>query len=118
MADENISARHRLGAEHLQEAWATLEDPSPALVPAYLVAFGLLRLWARWLRQFSDSSIPYLLEQFIRRPGRLYPGETGLWVELEPRPLDIVVELAGYMAPLEGVPWLGGRTVYFRTAGR
>jgi hypothetical protein len=117
-AKEEISSRHRLGAGRLQAAWATLGHPSPALVPAYLAAFGLLRLWARWLRQFSDSSVPYLLEQFIRCPGRLYPGEAGLWVELEPRPLDIVVELAGYMAPLEGVPWLGGRTVYFRTAGR
>jgi hypothetical protein len=117
-ASEAISARHRLGGEHLQAAWATLGNPSPALTPAYLVAFGLLRLWARWLRQFSESSIPYLLAQFIRRPGRLYPAAGGVWVELEPRPLDIVVELAGYMAPLEGVPWLGGRTVYFRTAGR
>jgi hypothetical protein len=117
-AGEAISARHRLGAEHLQAAWATLGNPSPALIPAYLVAFGLLRLWARWLRQFSESSIPYLLEQFVRRHGRLYPAAEGVWVELEPRPLDIVVELAGYMAPLEGVPWLGGRTVYFRAGGR
>ncbi|HEX5837393.1 MAG TPA: hypothetical protein VFY26_06155, partial [Anaerolineales bacterium] len=117
-ANEEMSSRHRVGAGHLQAAWATRGDLSPALVPAYLASFALLRLWARWLRQFSDSSVPYLLEQFIRRPGRLYPGEAGLWVELEPRPLDIVLELAGYMAPLEGVPWLGGRTVYFRTAGR
>jgi hypothetical protein len=116
-ADEAASSRHRIGAEHLHAAWATLGNPLPDLIPAYLVAFGLLRLWARWLRQFSESRIPYLLEQFIRRPGRLYSGAGGVWVELESRPLDIVVELAGYMAPLEGVPWLGGRTIYFRTYG-
>jgi hypothetical protein len=117
-ADEAIASRHHSGAGHLHAAWATLGEPLPDLVPAYLMSFGLLRLWARWLRQFSESSIPYLLEQFIRRPGRLTPGAAGVWVELEPRPLDIVVELAGYMAPLEGLPWLGGRTVYFRTTGR
>jgi hypothetical protein len=86
-------------------------------VPARLVAFSLLRLWSRWLRQFSESSVPYLLDQFIRRPGRLSASPAGVWVELEPRPLDIVIEMAGYLTPLEGVPWLGGRTVHFRIAG-
>jgi hypothetical protein len=116
-ADQAMAMEHRLGGEHLQAAWTALGDPLPALVPARLVAFSLLRLWSRWLRQFSESSVPYLLDQFIRRPGRLSASPAGVWVELEPRPLDIVIEMAGYLTPLEGVPWLGGRTVHFRIAG-
>ncbi len=37
-----------------------------------LTAIALLRLWARWLRQFGDSSVPYVLKNFVRRAGRIY----------------------------------------------
>jgi hypothetical protein len=41
-----------------------------------------------------------------------------LWVEIERRPLDIVIEMAGYTADLERVAWLGGRSVRFRVMGQ
>jgi len=34
-------------------------------------------------------------------------------VELAPRPLDIVVQMSGYAAEIEGVPWLDGRHLQF-----
>jgi hypothetical protein len=83
----------------------------------FLVACLLLRLWARWLRQFSSSGVPYLLSNFVRRGGRLRASGNVLTVELERGPLDIVVEMAGYLAELERVPWLGGGSVRFGLRG-
>jgi hypothetical protein len=80
----------------------------------FLVAGVLLRRWARWLPGFGESSPQYLLDRFIRRRGRLSLEGNRLIVALEPRSLDVVAEMAGYLAPAEGVPWLGGRTVDIR----
>ena len=82
-----------------------------------MAAIACLRLWARWLRQFSFSSAPYLLQHFVRRPGRVTVDVDELLIELEPRPLDMVIEMAGYTSELEQVPWLGGRRVRFTMRG-
>jgi hypothetical protein len=117
-ADESeLATRHHAGRERLIAALDVLEHSQLGLPDAdltiALTAIALLRLWARWLRQFSDSSVPYLLRNFIRRSGRIYNRPAGLLVELEPLPLDIVVEMAGYTAELERVPWLDGRSIRF-----
>ena len=88
-----------LGADHLDLPLADLG--------VALTAVSLLRLWAAWLRQFSSSSVPYLLSNFIRRPGRVVQTEQGLIVELAPRPMDIVIEMAGYVSAFHAhtEPW-------------
>jgi hypothetical protein len=78
-----------------------------------LIALSLLRLWSRWLGHFADSSVPYILSQFIRRPGRIQVDTDGLIVGLEARPLDVVIEMAGYLDALPAIPWLGGRSLRF-----
>jgi hypothetical protein len=65
---------------------------------------AVLRAWAQWLRGFSGSSQPFLLERFVRRPGRVALSEGRARVELERRPHDIVLEMAGYLDPLEPGP--------------
>ncbi|MBV9958213.1 MAG: hypothetical protein JO360_07320, partial [Acidobacteria bacterium] len=98
------------GRQSLLAAWRALADGRLSLEAAdltlFLVAQSLLRMWARWLRQFAASSVPYLLESFIRRRGWLAAEDGYLLVELERAPLDIVIEMAGYLEELEGVPWL------------
>jgi len=86
-----------------------------------LGAAAALRAWAHWLRGFHRSSIPFLLESFIRRGGRLRLEEPRLpydpptlEVELDPGPIDVVAQMAGYFDELEPLPWLGGRRVRFR----
>jgi hypothetical protein len=79
-----------------------------------LLAGAVLRTWSRWLGRFSESSGGYLLAHFVRRPGQLHWTAKELVVELEPGPLDVVLAMAGYDRPLEGLPWLGGRTVRYR----
>jgi hypothetical protein len=88
--------------------------PGPDLTLG-LAALALLRVWARWLRGFSASSAPFLLEQWIRRGGRLHAGDDGLRVEIDPAPLDAVLEMAGYTRDLE-TP--GERPVRFRRSPR
>jgi hypothetical protein len=77
----------------------------------------LLRMWARWLRGFSNSSPAFLSDNFIRRRGQIYVEKDVLLIELEQRPLDVVVEMAGYLADLERVPWLPGKRIKFALRG-
>lgn len=78
-----------------------------------ITAVALTRLWARWLRQFADSSTPYLLTHLIRRPGRLLIDEKEITVEMEPQPLDMILEMVGYLDEIERVPWLEPQRVRF-----
>jgi hypothetical protein len=78
-----------------------------------LTAIALLRVWARWLPRFADASIPYLVTNCIRRPGQIALAPDTFRVTLAPRPLDVVIEMAGYTAEMERVSWLG-RQVQFR----
>jgi hypothetical protein len=116
-----LGAAHRTGHEALLAAWAALEDGRLGLPEAdltiALTAMASLRVWARWLRQFAASSVPYLLANFIRRPGWVYTDDHSVLVEMEPRPLDIIIDMAGYTADLERIPWLGQRRVRFQRRG-
>jgi hypothetical protein len=119
--DTKPMAAHRAGNVGLLAALAALEAgrlglPETDLTLA-LTAMALLRLWARWLPQFAASSIPYLLENFIRRSGRVSMDERRIFVELDSLPLDVVIELAGYTAPLARVAWLNNRTVEYQLRG-
>jgi hypothetical protein len=68
--------------------------------------------WARWLQGLSGSTPAFLLVQLLRRGGSVSVAADAVRVALDPRPLDAVIELAGYLEPLEGVPGLGGRTLH------
>lgn len=77
------------------------------------IASMLLRAWARWLPGIGSSSAPFLLDNCVRRAGRVGISETKIAVQLAPAPLDVVVQMAGYFAPIERVAWLADRTVTF-----
>jgi hypothetical protein len=117
---EHDHTAHETGRERLHVMLEILEAgrfglPNTDLTIA-LTANSLLRLWARWLKGFADSSTPYLLEQFIRRPGRVQVGPQHVLVELEAKPLDLALEMSGYLEPIDRVPWLEpSRLVFQRT---
>jgi hypothetical protein len=77
----------------------------------------LVKMWARWLRGFSTSSSAFLIDNFIRRPGRIYDQKDVIVIEFERRSLDVVIEMAGYLADLERVPWLPGKRIKFALRG-
>jgi hypothetical protein len=77
---------------------------SPGTDPVGHTAAALLRIWARWLRGFDQSSAPYLLDRFLRRPGVVRVAPDAVTVELPRRPLDTVLEVSGYFRPVEALP--------------
>ncbi|NUT50350.1 MAG: hypothetical protein HOV94_24040 [Saccharothrix sp.] len=83
-----------------------------------LVAFAVLRAWSRWLGRFATARVEYLVAHFLRRWGAMEVTEDEVAVELAEAPLDVVLELAGYLSPVTTVPWLGGRTATFRLGSR
>ena len=72
-----------------------------------LAAAALLRRWSAWLRGFSSSSIPFPLERFVRRPGLVLRVGDDVEARLGRRPLDVVLDLAGYTDPLDLTPLWG-----------
>jgi hypothetical protein len=73
----------------------------------------LVRGWARWLPGVSDASESFLLDRCVRRAGSLRIEEDRVLVRLEPAPLDVVLKMAGYLARIDCVRWLGDRAVEF-----
>jgi len=117
-ADPEMQVAHTIGQEELLLALDVLTSGQTGRsgldLTIALVSCLLLRTWARWLRGFSDSSVPFLIKNFMRRPGRLQLHGDGLMVELERGPLDLIIEMAGYLGNLENVPWIpGGRVRFF-----
>lgn len=98
--DELLAAHH-----------VTLPDPPPD--PLDRTAAAVLRVWARWMRGFDRSSTPFLLEQFVRRPGTVVDRGDVLSVHLPRRPLDTVLEMSGYLRPVDALPGTGGRRIEF-----
>ena len=88
---------------------------APSLDPAddASIATCLVRLWTAWLPRLGHSSVEWVLGQFILRRGVIRVDEDAIEVALAPAPLDVVLEMAGYLAPIAGVPWLGDRRVAF-----
>lgn len=80
------------------------------------VAASLLRSWARWLPGLSSSSVPFLLDKFIRRPGRLFLYKERIDLQLAPGPLDSVLKMACYFADSPNVLWMGNRFLRFRVS--
>ncbi len=112
------SAAFDSGARALAEAWRAMArgcvgDPDVDLTIG-LVVVALARAWARWLPRFSASSPVFVLDTFLRRPGRIHVTDAVLFVEMDGRPLDLVPRMAGYFDPLARVPWLGHRTIELR----
>ena len=117
-ADNELSNTYWHGREVLLEALKTLQKGRIGLPTAdlslTLMAATLLCVWARWLRQFADSSVAYLLENFIHRSGQVTVEKERIVVNMESKGLDLVIEMAGYAADLAPVAWLGDRRIQFR----
>jgi hypothetical protein len=105
------------------DAWRTVIDDlatrhrsvpvAPAADALDHTADVVLRIWARWLRGFEQSSQGFLLDQFVRRPGTIAEAPGRVTVRLPRRPLDAVLEMSGYLRPIDPVPGLASRRVVF-----
>jgi hypothetical protein len=77
------------------------------------IARLLIRGWAHWLPGLQKSSLEFLREQCLRREGSVRASDHSIEVMLDPAPLDAILDLAGYLKPIERLPWLGDRSVTF-----
>ena len=77
------------------------------------IASWLLRAWARWLPGLREASAGFLRAQCLARGGVVRRSTTRIDVTLDPAPLDVVLQMAGYLRPIEALPWCGGRAVSF-----
>jgi hypothetical protein len=78
----------------------------------------LLRAWSRWLPGFSEASPEFLAANCLRRESRISITEGEVAVRLAPASLDVVLRMAGYLQPIDRIPWLGGRRIVFDVAER
>lgn len=115
---DDPSVLHIKERENLVQALTALAPNQLAIarvdLQCALLAMSVIRLWARWLNHFSTASVPYLLDSLIRRAGILQVSEDCIEVEMDPAPLDVVIEMAAYLNDLERLDWLGGRTIKYR----
>lgn len=109
----HVQGRRALGAALAALAAGRVGLPAVDLF-LDLVAALVLRAWSRWMKGLSQSSVPYLMDSFIRRPGRIAMDASAIDVVLPRRGLDLVVEMAGYAQEYGPVSWLGGRRVRYR----
>ena len=79
------------------------------------VASLVVRAWTRWLPGLSASSAAFIVRNCLQRRGLVRASERAIEVQLDPAPLDVVVEMAGYFRPIDLVPWLNRRTIIFAT---
>ena len=77
------------------------------------IAAWLLRAWARWLPGLHGASSGFLRAQCLARGGAVRRTATRLDVTLDPAPLDVVLQMAGYLRPIASLPWCGNRAVSF-----
>lgn len=92
------------------EQLARLDEVPPAVeVTLTAVVSGVLRAWSRWLPGISGASMPFLVRTCLARAGCVRLDAGLVEVTLDPAPLDAVLELAGYLKPMESAAWLGRR---------
>lgn len=103
----------RLMRDRAAFARSLAPDEQDARAPLASIASHLLRLWAHWLPGVAQSTAPWLLRQLILRRGVLRIDVRGIAVSLAPAPLDVVLEMAGYLAPIASLPWRADRGVTF-----
>ena len=82
------------------------------------IARTLLRSWARWLPGLKEASAGFLLARCLRRGGAVRVSDSHIAVTLDPAPLDVVLQMAGYLQPIAAVPWRDGRAVSFTVRRR
>lgn len=80
--------------------------------PLARTATAVLRAWARWLRGFGEASEDFLLRELVRRDAAVGLDGEVLRVRLAARPLDVVLDLAGYFEPLDARASLGVRIAF------
>jgi hypothetical protein len=60
-----------------------------------------------------EASAGFLRSRCLVRGGAVRRSATRVDVTLDPAPLDVVLQMAGYLRPIEALPWCGDLAVSF-----
>ena len=77
----------------------------------------VVRDFARRIRGFRESSLPAVVKQFLRVPGRLLVEDKRLLVELASSPWSVALHISSAYDRVEGVEWLSHKDVEFIQEG-
>jgi len=77
----------------------------------------LLRLFAKRLAGFENSSPSYLFTHFIRRSSEITIKDDKIEVNLSSKPLDTVLRLSGLLEETPHVPWWDNKTLVLQLQG-
>ena len=69
--------------------------------------------WATALYLSRQGHTVSIVDSFVRRPGHVARTGDDLFVQLEPRPLDVVLAIAGYTDELDLRPLYGAGRLRF-----
>jgi hypothetical protein len=93
-----------LGGEDACETWASTFER---------LVEHLLRLFALGIRGFQKSSPQGIARTFLQRSGRIRIEDERVTIQPQPSAFHVALRIAGLDAPLDSVPWLGGRRLEF-----
>lgn len=87
-------------------------DPDPADATARLLLDIACCQLVRWMHGLEASSTAFVLRQLVRRTGSIdVPLDGPVVVEWRASGYDVLLERAGYLHPLDTVPWWNDRGV-------
>ena len=82
-----------------------------------LLADRVASAFAARLRGFRRSSRAFIVERFLKSPGRVIVNDDTIVVRLEANPFWSAAHASGVDTPIDAVPWLGGRRIEFELEG-
>jgi len=77
----------------------------------------LIHELATRIRGFRDATPAFIVNTFLKQPGRICIDEKRIHVTLQPNPFHVAVHLSGVDEPIDAVTWLDNRRLEFQLEG-
>ena len=77
----------------------------------------LLREFASRIRGFRNATPPFIVNTFLKQPGRIVIDDARIHVTLQPNPFHVALHLSGVDEPIDSVTWLDNRRLQFQLEG-
>jgi hypothetical protein len=107
-------------ADLIERLAGTPEDKT--LASDWFKTFGqlggfLLREFASRIRGFRNATPEFIVNTFLKQPGRIVIDDERIYVTLQPNPFHVALHLSGVDEPIDSVTWLGNRRLQFQLEG-
>ena len=103
--------------ESLQLAQVTPEAASDWDATFNHLGNVLLQEFASRIRGFRKATPAFIVNNFLKQPGRIVIDDKQIHVTLRPSPFHVALHLSSIDEPIESVPWLDNRCLQFQLEG-